>query len=332
MSDLENLQTTLPSGTTGARQSHSSRIGGPGRLLDWPLSTEYPVGSLDRTMAEAVVDLAIGLLTRENVRICGLTTWGRTLPESDDTLLIKVSFEERHGQLVSILNDLIQAASGMGFHGRVEMLDPKATQGPKSFPPSLTSQQKNNWESTLQRVISSLSRLNVDWQRNKSIRQIVVIWEEISRTTVVVKAEILPQKRTVLGELARELADSHFGLERQRCAGESRLAIFGYSFMDISVTRRVASMSSTLGGYLRISTNGTEHVVGLTCFHGVRVDEQGRTDQDVDANGAKPLSWPCQSPSHNDVRMFAAPLEEAMSQPIPATSRPRSKDILVLGV
>lgn len=48
--------------------------------------------------------------------------------------------------------------------------------------------------------------------------------------------------------------------------------------MGISVGRTFKSTSGTLGGYLKISHNGVEHVVGLTCYHGVRMIEQGDAD------------------------------------------------------
>ena len=37
------------------------------------------------------------------------------------------------------------------------------------------------------------------------------------------------------------------------------------------------------------------------------------------------LSWPCQSPSQHDVRIFAEPLEYDMNRPIPHSAPPPSK-------
>jgi hypothetical protein len=95
-------------------------------------------------MAQNAVELGISYLARngfsyEKVFICGRVTQGQTISEFDTTLLIYVSLEERH-ELVSVLDDLIQVLCGLGFLGRVEMIDPRAVQGPMAFPPLLTQQ------------------------------------------------------------------------------------------------------------------------------------------------------------------------------------------------
>ena len=252
-------------------------------------------------MAQTAVELGIGHLTRngfryEKVFVCGRVTQGQTVSEFDTTLLIYVSIEERHDQLVSVLDDLIQALCGLDFRGRVEMIDPRAIQGPMTFPPSLTQQQRqrSNWDRIQTHVIESLGRLNVDW------RQIFLAdrgyWREVSKTTVIIKAEI--SGSTAISQLTEDLEGSGFELEVKGTKGlwglfgglaaavddqNVRLSL-GWPFpptlhgMGISVSRTFESTSGTLGGYLQISHNGVEHVVGLTCYHCVRMDEQGNAD------------------------------------------------------
>ena len=38
------------------------------------------------------------------------------------------------------------------------------------------------------------------------------------------------------------------------------------------------SEPSTLGGYLNVHEQDQDHLVGLTCYHGVRKDDQGAAD------------------------------------------------------
>lgn len=144
------------------------RIGGPGELPRWPLATGHPTGCSPE-MNDAAVTVATDRLFKEQcewekVVVCSRVVRGETPTKTDDTLLIYVSMQDRHRQLIPILNDLINALYEMGFQGRVEMIDPRAMGGPKSFPPMYSTIQQGRWPSLLRGIMTQLNDSSIDWR------------------------------------------------------------------------------------------------------------------------------------------------------------------------
>jgi len=72
----------------------------------------------------------------------------------------------------------------------VEIVDLRAVDGPKAFPPSLTNQQQSKWDEVLDTVISLLGQFDIDWYQVFAANR--GYWEDISVATVVIKA-IVPE-------------------------------------------------------------------------------------------------------------------------------------------
>ncbi|KAL2829271.1 hypothetical protein BDW59DRAFT_159261 [Aspergillus cavernicola] len=367
MSDKESPRT-LPSGTTATRFSGSSkggdssgqtsttsqidthdpyRIGGPGKLPAWPVSF-LPAQDIDQTLAEAVFDIAIDHLTTSNLDYKSIffgtrATEGHPISASDTTLLIQASFDSQHDRLVAFLDNLLQVLFGFGYNGRVEIIDPRATQGTKTFPPIVSKQQQEGWEEILTNIIETLARSGADWRQVFAANR--GYWKEVSKITVVIKATNITKEHPQIRQLRDELEDNHFQLE---IAGTRRLwGLFGsltgtvgdeqvrdsigwsvspaYHGMGLSVGRTFQGISSTLGGYLKTQCDDVEHIIGLTCYHGVRLNEHGTADPNIDSQGATDLSWPCQSPSPEDLEIVLEPLQSKASGLIPPNLAPPIK-------
>ncbi|KAN0068674.1 hypothetical protein V8E54_013398 [Elaphomyces granulatus] len=296
------------------------RIGGPGELPSWPLTTGPPESPPSPQL--------------EKVFICGRATKGAILRDVDSTLLIYVGFE-RQSELLSLLDDLVNVFQDLGFQGRIEMIDPRAVKGPKSFPPKFTSTQTSRWEDVLNNTIKSLDDLGVNWLQVAPANR--GYWEEVSVPTVLIKAEISEQQNTFIKQLGRQLEDEDLALEIMTTddtwglfAGLAAAPFddnvrrsLGWPFtrqyldMGMSIGRSFHnSESSTLGGYLNVREQGQDHLVGLTCYHGIRKDDQGAADPNIDSEGALRLSWPCQSPAPHDIDIFVEPLISDIQHPI----------------
>lgn len=128
MSDslLEEYSATFP-----IDNSDYHRIGGPGTLPPGPVMTDCAGATINSELEEAAVDIATSRLVQYNlswdkVFLCSRATEGHTPSPSDTTVLIRAPFENQHEKLVSLLNDMIQTLRGLGFNGRVEIIDPRA--------------------------------------------------------------------------------------------------------------------------------------------------------------------------------------------------------------
>lgn len=279
------------------------RIGGPGRLPPFPLSSFPPPRGPAAKFGKLAVDIAINKLIRrelpwKSVRLDGRVSEGHTLTDADTTLLIQVTFDARHSEIFSLLDDLIQVLYNLGFPGRVEIIDPRAMHGPMSFPPSLTTEQQRGWDKTLEKVIEFLTQEHVDWRQVCAANR--GYWKEVSVATVLVKANASEQQAVRIPQLADIVSSDGFHLElmgTRKMWGlfsdltaaphdkEIRLSLGwpftrGYNPMGVSIGRSFEdSVPSTLGGYLKVSHGGAEHVLGLTCYHGVRMDQNGCVDE-----------------------------------------------------
>jgi hypothetical protein len=94
------------------------RIGGPGELPSWPLTTGPPESPqlVDVMINTAINKLAKGGFSWRKVFVCGRATKGAILRGVDSTLLIYVGFE-RLSELLSLLDDLVGVFHGLGFQG-----------------------------------------------------------------------------------------------------------------------------------------------------------------------------------------------------------------------
>ncbi|KAI9374374.1 hypothetical protein BJX61DRAFT_540821 [Aspergillus egyptiacus] len=365
MSEKRDEPSTVPSGTTGTSFSRSSvedrssgqsssesridthdfyRIGGPGCLPEWPVSTG-PC-NIDPELASTVFDITIDHLRRANIdydgiQFCTRSTTGRPIVSSDTTLLIKASLDNQHDQLVSVVDDMIQIISGFGYLGRIEIIDPRAVNGIQTFTPEFSEQQQQSWEATLIHIVEVLQNCESDWRQVMPANR--GYWKEASRPTVVIKAaNLTQQQQQIIRQLREELADKDLQLE---VMGTDKLwGLFGaleatvqdrqvrdnlewpgsnpYHGIGLSVGRSCGGTTSTIGGYLKVERNHEEHIVGLTCYHGIRTSEDGPADPNIDAHGAVGLSWPCQSPSRQDLNIFLEPLQNIVNEPVPTDLPP----------
>ncbi|KAL4778054.1 hypothetical protein BJX76DRAFT_167570 [Aspergillus varians] len=363
MSHKETASTN-PSGSTGTGTGSSTgessvasridsndfyRIGGPGQLPEWPVETRIPIIRED-SLASAAIEIAMGHLKSLNIdfeKVCFMSryTRGTTATETDTTLLIYALFDRNRDQLISLLDTLIQILSELGHIGRVEIIDPRAGKGIKTFTVVLSWQQREEWEATLGYIVGILGRINVDWRQIMPANR--GYWAEISVPTVVIKtANTVHQCRHFyhhypeVGQLRSELSEK--GLQLEILGSDGLWGLFGdlqatslneqvrasldWPFspllhrMGISVGRefqKTSLTSSTIGGYLKIRREGEERLVGLGCYHGFRLNEDGISDPDLDSTGAKDLCWPCQSPSPGDVEIFREPLWDTANTPVP---------------
>jgi hypothetical protein len=264
---------------------------------------------IDPEVGIAVVDIAVGHLQELNLEwkkacICTRATEGTDArPIDSTTLLISVeSFEERRDTIVALLDTLLTVLPGLGYTGRIEIIDWRAINGPQTFLPKVSSQQQNEWNTTLDRTIGVLGHHCVDW------RQIVLAnrgyWEEVSKPTVVIKTpELSTEQEQAFQRLHQDLSDQNLEVEKMdvgglwglfASVGETVLAEQisqnlgwpvnpDYHAMGISVGRNMQN-TSTLGGYLKVRQDGTEYTVGITCYHGVRLDSTGSLDEGMSPN------------------------------------------------
>ncbi|RDW61845.1 uncharacterized protein DSM5745_10517 [Aspergillus mulundensis] len=326
------------------------RIGGPGALPRWPVISSAPI-NLDENLANTAVEIALSQLQTSNINYDRVSfasryTHGQTATEIDSTLLILTNFEHHRDQLVSLLDTLVATLSELGHSGRVEILDTRASGGMKSFAPKLTQEQRGAWQGTLAFIIRTLGSIEVDWRQIYATNR--GYWEAISTPTVVIKTAVLidsyPETRHIRNELTEK------GLSLELMGIEGLWGLFGnlqaaiddeqvrtslewpfspsYHGMGISIGRsfqQTPRTASTLGGYLRIQKNGIEHTVGLGCYHGFRMNEDGTHDSNLDSGGATNLDWPCQSPAPYDVQIFRESLMSTAHHPIPETLAPGIK-------
>lgn len=320
---------TAPSGYTGTshgstsarRQQNSSgessvesridstdewRVGGPGRLPRFPLSIGTPLNlatspalkSWDTVQSHATKKLIEGNFDWRSVMVCGRASQQtQTLTDADTTLLISASLENRRDELLSLLDSLIQELVNAGLPGRVEIIDPRAVGGPKTFPPSLTDQQQSQWGEVLDMVVSLLGQYNIDWYHVFAANR--GYWDEVSVATIIVKAAMPESYAHGFPQIACVAEDHGFCLEvlpptklwglsfaPYATVGDKDVRTsLGWPFaydsptMGMSVGRSFPnSVYGTLGGFLKVSDGNTEHVVGVTCYHSVRADEHGDID------------------------------------------------------
>lgn len=84
-------------------------------------------------------------------------TDGNEASVNDNTVLIRANLSERYYEWVSMLDNLISAIQGLGFPGRVEIIDDRAAAGPRTFAPKLSDQQQQHWPEICQDVVHRLS-------------------------------------------------------------------------------------------------------------------------------------------------------------------------------
>lgn len=283
------------------------RVGGPGRLPRFPLSTGIPLNLADANSpafkfwdtlsSRATQSLIEGNFDWRSVKVCGRVSEGQALTDADTTLLISASYGNRRDELVSLLDSLVQELVSTGFPGRVEIIDPKAADGPKIFPPCLTDQQQSHWDEILDTVVSLLGQFDIDWYQVFAANR--GYWEDISVATVVVKATVSDSYSNGFRQIAGVVDEYGFCLEvlpptkmwglsfapygaaHDKDIRTSLEWPFSYDSptMGMSVGRIFPnSVSSTLGGFLKVSDGVTDHIVGVTCYHGVCTDEHGNID------------------------------------------------------
>jgi hypothetical protein len=220
--------------------------------------------------------------------------------EADETLLIYASFEGNRDRLISVLDTLLQILYELGHRGRVEIVDPRAAGGIQTFPPVLSSKQREEWDSTLGYIIAVLRRIGVEW------RQIMPsnrgYWAEVSVLTVVIKATDTIVCQPEIVHMWNELSEKGYSVEfvstnglwgglfgdRHATINDERVrASLQWPFeprfhgMGLSVGRvstKTSGVSSTVGGYLRIRKGNEEEAVALGCYHGFRLEEDGDSD------------------------------------------------------
>ncbi|RDW90255.1 uncharacterized protein DSM5745_02030 [Aspergillus mulundensis] len=191
------------------------RIGGPGKLPPWPITTGPSIGD-NANLPPAADDLVLELLKTsgiiwENIYMCTRITEGQRASAADNTLYIRAPLED-HNKAVSLLEALLECLPGKGYAGKVEIVDPRAISGYKTFPPTLFQEQQEGWEDTLTLVTAALAKAGVDWQTVYAANR--GYWEEVSRPAVVVKASCADvQDHPEITRLRAELGERGFLLE-----------------------------------------------------------------------------------------------------------------------
>jgi hypothetical protein len=140
------------------------RIGGPGPLPEWPVIEKFDPLVISHSLYKAVVDIAIKHLQQhalnyEKIHISQRFTDGAAFSAKDVTLVIRTDLSEKSSEFISVLDSLIPIFHGLGFPGRIEMIDKRAVLGPVIFPPKLPSQQEKHWPVIRQDIIKCLEML-----------------------------------------------------------------------------------------------------------------------------------------------------------------------------
>ncbi|PKY08502.1 hypothetical protein P168DRAFT_278084 [Aspergillus campestris IBT 28561] len=320
------------------------RLGGPGPLPGWPLVyNRHPGFEIPERLANAAIEIATQHareLPYSLIQVVCVHTEGDPPKREDLTLNIRGDLSARHSQWMSMLDTLIQVLLGMGWFGRIEIIDNRATEI-KSFPPKLPQQAIANWEFLLSGVIQRLE--------SHQLPHVLILpmnrgyWEDISVPTIIARVQkgnastsTMNQASQVISEflhgygLHLELTGDHglwglFGTSGSqpvpRLATESGTLGWpfnrGYNNMGMSVARKeVADWSGTIGGYLEYDG----HALGITCHHVLRKGLNEQVDLDIDDAGGKNLLWKCQSPSAVDVQTIKTQLSGQIPRsPLPST-------------
>ncbi|KAL4787631.1 hypothetical protein BJX76DRAFT_369357 [Aspergillus varians] len=319
------------------------RIGGPGRLQRWPVVTSPPQ-DINQELSDAVLDIAISHMVSSRIdcralRLCTRVVQGYAPTPDDTTLLIECSFDGRRDTLVSLLNTLLTVLPEIGYLGRVEIIDPRAIEGIQSFTPRLSQEQEKDWEDTLKLVIEALEQSGADWRQVFAANR--GYFKDVSKPTVVVKVSNITPERLQMNQLRAQLSEHSFDLEIMDTGGlwglfsshqdtvlrEQINTSLGWPFppdyhsMGLSIGRNQHE-TSTLGGYLKVRHGEAEGTLGITCYHGVRFDSDGSTDEEIQSRGAVGLSWPCQSPSQQDIGIILNGHLEKANRPTPPNTAP----------
>ncbi|KAM5431216.1 hypothetical protein MferCBS31731_007956 [Microsporum ferrugineum] len=318
------------SASTGSRIDSNDpfRVGGPGPLPVWPLETGSPQ-HISAQLAERLVNLAILHLERFSLgdiyhRITVVQRYCKkhTPTPRDNTLLISL-YPSSNSNWVIVLHEMISACAEIGFTGRIEMIDHRALDGMKSFPPEVSPQLAQDWIDIQQLVARRLSSLNADWKVVMLAKR--GYWKDVAVNTVLIKVS-LPSHTAAIStrdsialtigdfmdrhnlqvEVAR--ADYLWGLFSTEFAGDpmatslSSSFINSWNFMGLSVGRADGAGTGTIGGYLKfLDSRGHGQVLGLTCYHVIRALPGGDLDPTIPTTGSVNIKIPCQSPSKADL-------------------------------
>ncbi|KAL3452313.1 hypothetical protein BJX65DRAFT_177794 [Aspergillus insuetus] len=217
---------SIASRTTGGSSGESStasridsrdafRIGGPGQLPMWPVETG-PLSMTDPSLSSAAVDISISHLQLIEIPFDKVLFTSRYTRENDptgadETLLIYASFEGNRDRLISVLDTLLQILYELGHRGRVEIIDPRAAGGIKTFAPVLSSKQREEWDSTLGYIIVVLRRIGAEWRQ--IMPAIRGYWAEVSVLTVMIKATDTIFRQPEIVQLWNELSEKGYSVE-----------------------------------------------------------------------------------------------------------------------
>lgn len=272
------------------------RMGGPGRLPDWPVAMG-PSQQLSAQVGSDLVALAQQQIERyglnyELVTVCQRYSEGTTPTAADNTVYIRL--HEPSANWVPAIDALITSTQQMGFIGRIELVDLRAAGGPKTFAPLVPNELLQAWPSLEERVICRLSANYIDWRlvtlANRGYTEETAVLTLVVKATIPSTAELVTMKRNITGDvdgygLSIEIVRSDM-LWGAFAAATLEQSVLGWPFtreynaMGMSVGCSDGVETGTLGGYLKvIDSQGRENFLGVTCCHVIRRDPQGQVDR-----------------------------------------------------
>ncbi|PLN75246.1 hypothetical protein BDW42DRAFT_181002 [Aspergillus taichungensis] len=319
------------------------RFGGPGPLPQWPLVYDYHPGfEIPYHLSNSAIEIATQHareLPYSLIQVVCEHTEGEIPKREDLTLHIRGDLSNPlHTQWLNMLDTLIQVLLGMGWFGRIEVIDNRVT-GIESFPPKLPQPAIASWESLVSGIIQQLETHQLPpvlvFPMNRGY------WEDISVPTVIARVQKRNAPASTMNRVSKLLSDfvQDYGLQFELTGDDGLWGLFGtsgsqplpglaiesgtlgwpfnrgYNTMGMSVARKdVPDWSGTIGGYLTYNNR----VLGITCHHVVRRGVHEQVDHDIDTTGGIDLPWVCQSPSTTDVETIETQLSGQIPPPMPS--------------
>lgn len=178
-------------GHTRIDTSDPWRFGGPGTVPDWPLTMVDPFPSdVTNDFMNAVGDIANKHIEKYDLQdffIRGIRnrfSKGATPTPNDITILIQGDVSTHYKTALSMLDELLTALVGIGWPGRVEVVDNRAL-NMRYFAPRVSNSVQEQWPNIEKGIMERLDHHNLEW---------VIIfvmnrgyWDEVSEPTVIAK-------------------------------------------------------------------------------------------------------------------------------------------------
>ncbi|KAI9889122.1 MAG: hypothetical protein M1814_005784 [Vezdaea aestivalis] len=274
--------STSSSGSVEIATTERFRVGAPSPLRMLPLieSSANPESKASQAFIKVEAQIR-GSLWRRGIsdyymNLCQLSEPEDEAVDSDHTILIRM---EHHTEWVAMTNDILEITEQAGvrslFH--VELRDPRATL--EFFVPDTSQSLEAVW-SVIRLQILAVLKSNPGWRTldllNTGLNQ------ETSRPTVVVGL-VRPVNTTfqrMLHTSISQILSSYEGIDLTFVRASKvptsfngpSLFVSAYHFggkiyMGSSMGVEGGTWSGTLGGFLIVSYNGQEYVMGLTNHH-----------------------------------------------------------------